>query len=303
MNKFKLIIIALVSVFILTGAVSAEDVKAKGSNFSISDIVLEIGDKKITHFDLYKELNRIHGAIVLNSMAEEIIIEQEAKKRKVKVTDNIIDNELSKIKSQFDNDQDFMRFLKNRKATSDMLKQQIKINELKRKLIMMDRNISPKKKDIKEYFNKNKDKFATSEMIKLSHILLASKEEANDIFFALDAGADFGKMASAKSVDDSTRNKGGELGLYRKGVLLPDLERKLFTLKKGEISQPVISKLGWHIFKVLEKNERVDAKLTSDIKDRISNIIIKNRIKVEYKTWITELSNEWVKPVGTKIKK
>src|SRR5579884_277795 len=114
-----------------------------------------------------------------------------------------------------------------------------------------------KAKLLEEY---GKDVPRTSEQVHARHILVATEDEAKKIREQLVNGADFATLAKEKSID-STKDKGGDLGWFGRGVMVPEFEQAAFSLKVGEISQPVKTQFGYHIIQVLEKdpNHPVDA--------------------------------------------
>ena len=87
--------------------------------------------------------------------------------------------------------------------------------------------------------------------IKASHILVKTKEEAEKIIKDLEGGGDFAKIAKEKSECPSKQN-GGDLGYFGKGMMVPEFEKAAFALKVGEISKPVQTQFGWHVIKRTE---------------------------------------------------
>ena len=98
----------------------------------------------------------------------------------------------------------------------------------------------------------------TAEHVHARHILVATEEEAQAILDQLENGADFDTLARTFSLDVSTRDRGGDLGFFPKGLLLtPELEEAAFDLAPGQISGIIHSDLlGYHIIQVLEREER-----------------------------------------------
>jgi len=85
-------------------------------------------------------------------------------------------------------------------------------------------------------------------------------------------GVDFVKLAKEKS-EGSSREDGGDLGFFRRGVMVPAFERVAFNLKEGEVSEPVRTQFGWHVLKVEERRavdvvpyEKVKAELEGRLK-------------------------------------
>lgn len=89
------------------------------------------------------------------------------------------------------------------------------------------------------------------------HILVATREEAEELLSQLANGADFGTLAVIHSRDPSTRPAGGELGWFPRGLLtMPEVEEVAFSLQPGEVSGVIESALGFHILEVLGREDR-----------------------------------------------
>ncbi len=95
-----------------------------------------------------------------------------------------------------------------------------------------------------------------------SHILVATKEEADAIKAALAGGADFAAIAKAKSTDTGSGANGGDLGWFGKGMMVKPFEEAVMAAKVGEVTGPVQSDFGFHL--ILVKETRVAEKPTLD---------------------------------------
>ena len=78
------------------------------------------------------------------------------------------------------------------------------------------------------------------------------REQAEEVLKRLRAGEDFEKLAKEFSTD-SSKDKGGDLGWFGHGEMVPEFEKAAYALKPGEISGIVQSKFGYHIIKLEEK--------------------------------------------------
>jgi peptidyl-prolyl cis-trans isomerase D len=89
------------------------------------------------------------------------------------------------------------------------------------------------------------------EQVWARHILVADEATAKDISTQLAAGADFGALAKMLSIDTGSKDKGGDVGWFAKGKMVAEFEKAAFSMKVGEISQPIKSTYGYHIIQVL----------------------------------------------------
>jgi parvulin-like peptidyl-prolyl isomerase len=80
--------------------------------------------------------------------------------------------------------------------------------------------------------------------------LAAAKKRADETYADLKKGADFGEVAKKVSEDPGSRPEGGELPEFARADMVPEFADKAFSLKEGEISEPVLSQFGWHIIQV-----------------------------------------------------
>jgi foldase protein PrsA len=88
-----------------------------------------------------------------------------------------------------------------------------------------------------------------ADKIKCSHILVKKQSEAMAVLERLKKGESFTNLARELSVDRGSGKKGGDLGLFGRGVMVKAFEDAAFKLNKGEISQPVKTEFGYHIIK------------------------------------------------------
>jgi len=121
--------------------------------------------------------------------------------------------------------------------------------------------------DMKLYYKEHKDEFGTPEMVRARHIFFKVtksmtdeekeklKEKAEAVLKRVRAGEDFAKLAEEFSDDGGSKTKGGDLGLFPKGKMVPQFEKAAFALNAGEVSDVIESPYGYHIIKVEEKKE------------------------------------------------
>lgn len=118
--------------------------------------------------------------------------------------------------------------------------------------------------EIEALYAEEQAKLTVDEQRRARHILIkldeqadeaavaAARTQAEDLVKRLRAGEDFAKLAKEHSADPGSAAQGGDLGLFGKGMMVPEFEAAAFALNKGEISEPVRSPFGFHIIQVTE---------------------------------------------------
>ncbi len=106
-----------------------------------------------------------------------------------------------------------------------------------------------------------------AEQVHAAHILVATEEAAKQIVDQTLKQKDFAEVAKEQSSDSSTAANGGDLGWFPRGVMVKEFEDVAFSLKPGEVSQPVHTKFGWHIIKVIDHQQ--DRPLTVEMLDQL----------------------------------
>ena len=106
--------------------------------------------------------------------------------------------------------------------------------------------------DLKKFYDDNKDKFKSGEQVRASHILVKTEAEAQDILGQLKKGANFEELSKKYSID-AAKTRGGDLGWFGKGSMIPEFEKVAFSMKEGETSGIVKTQFGYHIIKVTGK--------------------------------------------------
>ena len=172
-----------------------------------------------------------------------------------------VDEEFSKTEEQFNSEEEFEQAIQQAGMSSteefkEALRGQMLVDAAKSKLVDVT------DEEIEAQFAKENVE------VEASHILVETEEEAQDIIKELNDGADFAELAKEKSTDTGSGEKGGELGFFSAGKMVPEFEEYAFKEDVvGKISEPVQSQFGFHVIKVTDRKEK-DLKL-EDEKDRI----------------------------------
>lgn len=151
------------------------------------------------------------------------------------------------------------------------------------------RKVKATDSEIKEFYEKNLTRFETPEQVKARHILIRpdskagdqarakkeAKEKAEDILMKIKAGAKFPDIAKKYSHDPGSAKTGGDLGWFRRGVMVKSFEDAVFRLKKGEVSGVVETEFGFHIIQLEDRKEKAAASIDAvreTVKKSVSGI-------------------------------
>ncbi len=220
---------------------------------SVNSTLAKIGSETITSTQLRSELEKVGGKSVLGRMIDQEVIRQAAKKQNLTVSDQDVQEELNNFKQQFPSEDAFNQALANEGMTMEEFKSQVKDRLLLDKLATKDVQVS--QEDIKKYYEEHGKEFAEPEQVRARHILVDTEEEAKAVLDRLKKGEDFAKVAQEKSKDTTSAIKGGDLGFFERGAMVPEFDKTVFSMKVNDLSEPVKTQFGYHIIQLLEKKE------------------------------------------------
>lgn len=146
--------------------------------------------------------------------------------------------------------------------------------------IYIQHNVTDKVTDaeIEERYNALLKANPPARQVHARHILLKTEEEAKAVIKDLEGGADFVVLAKQKSTGPSGP-KGGDLGFFGKGQMVPPFDKAVFAMKKGEITKtPVKTNFGWHVIK-LEDERTQDVPTLADVSEQLRQILSTERLK------------------------
>ena len=157
--------------------------------------------------------------------------------------------------------------------------------------------------DIQKFYQENEQQYSTPEQVTVSHILLktegkddaAVKKQIEDIRAKAVAGEDFAQLANKYSEDEGSSKKGGVYDFFSHGTMVKEFEDSAFSLKPGEISEPVKTQYGYHIIKGGEKRAAT-TKTLEDVRPQIEDQLKWERAREQTQTIATELTPILKKP-------
>lgn len=158
--------------------------------------------------------------------------------------------------------------------------------------------LTEKQADVQEYYNSHKSEFATAEQVKARHILVKAKdktdkamEEALKKMKEITAGLttdNFSDMAKKHSDDPGSKTRGGDLGFFPRGRMVPEFEKAAFESEIGKITEPVKTQYGYHVLLVDEKKSASE-KTLDEVKNQIAK---KLQAKEGYDVFLASLKEK-----------
>jgi len=202
----------------------------------------------------------------LEQLVTYTVLSQETRARKVNVTDAEIESGIQQMRAQFPNEEAFKKALESRGMTIDKLKADTRIDISINKMVEAEVSTQapPTDAQVREFYDKNPDKFKQDEAVRASHILFRVDEtadaetkkkamdQAQSVLKQARDGADFAELAKKHSADGSAQ-QGGDLNFFTRGQMVPPFDQAAFAMKPGEISDIVTTQFGYHIIKVTER--------------------------------------------------
>jgi len=198
----------------------------------------------------YKQI--ITKEAILEQLVNEKLLLEEASKQDFDISNAEVDKRIKEMIAQNLMTEEQFKDRLNEGGFSfdyfkDYYKKQLIISEFINESIFSEIGLNDS--EIREYYDNNKESYTAKEgEIRARHILVETKEEADDVLKELRKGADFAELAKEKSIGPSSV-RGGDLGFFSKGSMVEEFEKVAFSLRTGEVSDPVKTDFGWHIIK------------------------------------------------------
>ena len=172
------------------------------------------------------------------------------------------------------------------KAELARLKENLLVNYAGNKVISA---VTVSDKEIEAYYEENKNQFGGGETVNASHILVDSEEKALEILAAIKSGEiSFEDAAKAHSSCPSGQ-RGGNLGDFGQGQMVPEFDSAVFSMEVGEITEtPVKTQFGYHLIKLNAKNEESIPSL-DEVKPQLKEMLLRDKQHKAYESRINQL--------------
>lgn len=202
---------------------------------------------------------------IVRRLVDAEVIAQQAKKMGVELAPAELAEKWEQHKKRYGSEDAFKAFLERAGTSAEDVQRQFEQNLLREKVFAKaSEAVTVEEAEVKDFFEKNRERYDEPEQVKASHILIrmapnaspeekaAKKKRAEEALAAVKKkGAKFETVA-AEFGEDPTKDRGGDLGFFQKGRMVKPFEEAVWGMKVGQVSGPVETQFGYHIIKKIE---------------------------------------------------
>ena len=222
-------------------------------------------------------------------------IQGEAEEMGVTVSDAEVKKSFDQQRKQsFPKDADYKKFLKDSGQSEEDIMLRVKLDLLSNKI--RDKVVKGKTKvtdaQIKDFYEKNKERFAQPERRDLRIVLTKGKAKAEQAKSALDGGDSWKAVAKRFSIDEASKSQGGKLPAQAEGTLEKALDEAVFAADRGEITGPVKTQFGHYVFEV-EKVQKASQQTLEQAKETIRQTLQSQNQQKALDKFVEDFRKKW----------
>ena len=220
---------------------------------------------------------------------------READKLGVKVTDAQIQKKVDDVKKQYfgGNQKKFEAGLKAQSYTLAALRDDARaqlVSEGIYKDITGNAKISDA--EAQQYYDQNIDRYKVAESRVVRHILVKTKNEADQIRSEIEGGADFATLAKEKSQDPGSKDQGGKLTVS-KGQTVAPFDKAAFSLDTNQLSEPVKTQYGYHLIQPLTDVKKGRVTPFTEVRTQIKSQLMQQKQGNVVSQWVSKVEKEY----------
>lgn len=240
----------------------------------------------------------------LEQVVEKKLIEQKIRELNIKVTEEEIRQAIEDVKKQnsIPSQEALVSALAGQGLSFDQYRTQLQEQLEKLKLVSVEvrAKIHVSESELRDYYEANRAKYTEDDSFRARHIFFKTNEKASPeeikrsmtnalmVLAESKSGKDFIELAKTYSEDPSARKDGGDLGLFKKGDMQPEMESAIVAMKPGEVSELVYTPVGFHIIKL---EERISGKLKpfEGLKAELEEAVYRKKSEDRFGQWAKDL--------------
>ena len=239
-----------------------------------SQVLAVVEGREITQDDL---------EMVIRSLDPRQAAQFQTEEGKERLLQELIHQEMILLDAMEQNMEDNLDYQRSLKKMKDNFLKQYAMNA-------MFQQAQVTEEEVETYYQDNPDQFETPPQTLASHILVSEEEKALEIAQALKEGASFEEQAKEHSSCPSSE-KGGDLGYYPNGRMVPEFEAAADELAVGEISAPVKTQFGYHLIKVMDRKDAVTRQL-DEVRQQLEQHLMSQKQQEVYMNTVNRLTKK-----------
>ncbi len=302
---------------VATGQAAGGD--AAGTAVPVAEIVARINDNIISKQDLDRSANELdeqakeenwspeqverHRKLLLSDLIDQQLLLSRGKELGITGDDELI-RRMDEVRKQnhLDSMEDLEKAVRSQGLSFEDFKANLRNNIITQQVIRdeVGKTIHMTSSDVMAYYKAHAAQFEQPESVHLSEILLpagttdaeqaAALQRAQKIADDMTKGSSFTDMAKSVSTGP-TAAQGGDLGVFKRGQLAPELEEKTFGLKAGAITEPILTKQGYVILKV-DQHTAGGLPPLKDVQEQVEQAAYVDRMQPALRAYLTKLREE-----------
>ncbi|MDI6775310.1 MAG: peptidylprolyl isomerase [Verrucomicrobiota bacterium] len=254
-----------------------------------------------------EELRRQTDALRQNARDQAVgmkLLIAEANRLDLPVSEEDLDERYRKVESNAGGAARFEEMMRKQGLTRELVRENIRIGRGVDKLVerIVAGIANPSEEEVRAHFEAHAAEYRAPERAQAQHILIkpdsgraedreAAKSKLLEIKRRIEAGADFADEAAAHSQCPSGRKAGGSLGWLIRGAMVPAIDEAAFAMRVGELSDPVETKMGFHLLRKSAEEPSRPAEL-DEVRDRIREFLRHARRGEAIAAYVEELKGK-----------
>lgn len=239
---------------------------------------------------------------VLNRLIDEKVMETALRSTKITVEPHEVDTFINRIlKSSHITEEIFRQKLLEKGLTYEQYRQNVEKEILRNKFVNehVGRKITVSERELKDYFNKNMDEFKSSSSVRLAQLSIlftpqTTQEDLKNvedltmkIYHAAQSTSNFAALGKTFSTS-RIKVEGEDMGVVQLTDLQPQFAQHAGMLEVGQVSQPIVTNMGIHFIKVLDR-AKTSAKDFNSVRDQVQNVVYDIKVQKALKGYVKKL--------------
>jgi peptidyl-prolyl cis-trans isomerase SurA len=242
-------------------------------------------------------------SLALSRLIDKRLVAQKIKELDIRVGEDEVRQAIEDVKRQNSLSQEaLVTALKGQGLTFEEYRLQLK--EQLERLRLVSQEVKAKiqvgEREVREYYQANPDRFGGGEIFRARHILFRLDrkaaageirrimEHALTVLYEARSGKDFDALVRKYSEDANAQKDGGDLGSFRRGEMLQEIEEAVAGMKPGDVSDLVSSSLGLHIIR-LDSRQAGTPKPFEQVKAQVEDILYRKKSEERFSRWVADL--------------